>query len=113
MIALKGVMKVEEAVKQVIKGNSVSLYNPITPSIMNDKLDTILEELRITNERMGQLEKENKEIKEELVEQRKATTNRDQVLMETMRAIQEQKQLMLEVAATQKTTKKWWEIWKL
>ncbi|PGL72078.1 DUF3967 domain-containing protein [Bacillus sp. AFS055030] len=106
-------MKVEEAVKQVIKENSVSLYNPITPSIMNDKLDTILEELRITNERMGQLEKENKEIKEELVEQRKATTNRDQVLMETMRAIQEQKQLMLEVAATQKTTKKWWEIWKL
>ena len=38
VIALKGVMKVEEAVKQVIKGNSVNLYNPVTPFIMNENL---------------------------------------------------------------------------
>ncbi|MGG2024762.1 hypothetical protein AB1282_03145 [Gottfriedia sp. S16(2024)] len=44
-------MKVEEAVKQVIKGNSVRLYNPVTPFIMNEKLDTILERLKFTNER--------------------------------------------------------------
>lgn len=102
VIALKGVMKVEEAIKQVIKGNSVSLYNPITPSIMNDKLDTILDHLRITNERIEGLEKENNEIK-------KMLTDRDQVLMETMRTMQETKKL---ITAAQQPSRKWWEFWK-
>jgi len=102
VIALKGVMKVEEAVKQVIKGNSISHYNPVNPSIMNDKLDTILEHLRVTNERISGLEKENTEIK-------KMLTDRDQVLMETLRAMQETKKL---IATTQEPTKKWWEFWK-
>lgn len=113
---LKKAMTLEQAIKQVVKGNEVTSYNSVTPQILNSKLDMILEQQVITNNRLQALERENKSFKEELSATKEAlealtevSNDRDLKLMENIRLIQESNKVLIETAVT-KEEKKWYEI---
>lgn len=96
VIALKKEMKVEEAVKRIVKGNEVTVYKSVTPALMDQKLDTILQELIFIKQQNEELKKEVKENKEELsevkgelAEVKEVVTDRDYVLMGIVRSLQE------------------------
>lgn len=112
VIALKKVMKVEEAIKQVVKGKEVTLYNSVTPQILDSKLDAILDEVRFIKDENKAIKEELVDVKKELVETRAFLSDRDIKLMEGIRLLQEQKQAEIETAATTPPSKKWWEFWK-
>ena len=105
MIALKGVMKIEEAIKQIVKGTEVTLYNSVTPQESEDKLDTILRTVTVIRKENNIIKEELTSVKEELEEHRSLLTNRDAHLMELIRSTQEVKRIQLEsleqTAATQ------------
>lgn len=112
VIALKKVMKVEEAVKQIVKGNAITIYNPITPQVMDDKLNTILEEVKFIKNENKAIKEELAIIKEELEEHKAIGSDRDVKLMELIRGLQETKQALIETAGAKEPEKKWWQFWK-
>lgn len=106
VIALKKVMKIEEAVKQIVKGNSVTLYNPITPQIMDDKLNTILEEVRFIKDENKTVKEELAVIKKELEEHKAIMSDRDGELMKFIRSTQETNKALIEAAGAKEPEKK-------